>query len=184
MPNWCDTQYTITGEIEKVKKLHELIAKLDKQTIGDLWLGTISNELGGSEDDQARGWIYYTNIEKLSSNEAEFTIECNTAWGEPDNWRRFIERTADVNVTYIAIEPGCEVYLTNNPDYIDSYILDDDIDGLSYPHTEHEVIDMINENYQQQFSTIQDCYDFAEQFNQENRDNGKYLFIHQFEEGE
>lgn len=182
MPNWCDTEYTIIGKKEKVKNLYDLVTKLNNQTTGDLWLGTISNELGGKEEDQARGWISY--VGELSPDEEQFTIGCNTAWGEPDNWRHFIERTADVNVTYIAIEPGCEVYLTNNPDYIDSYILDDDIDGLSYPHTEHEVIDMINENYQQQFSTIQDCYDFAEQFNQENRDNGKYLFIHQFKEGE
>lgn len=179
MPNWCDTTYTVTGEKEKVKQLYDLITKLNKQP-GDLWMGDISYALGGTEDDTARGWVY--GIDELSQDGNQFTFYCNTAWGETSEWRYFVEAHADVSILYTAIEPGCDVYLTNDNEYIGKYIIDDDTDVQEYPYSEQEVIDIVNDRYEQHCETIEDCIKFAKQFS-DNEDD-KFLFINQFMDGE
>lgn len=94
----------------------------------------------------------------------------------------FVGAHADVSILYTAIEPGCDVYLTNDNEYIGKYIIDDDTDGQEYPYSEQEVIDIVNERYEQHCETIEDCIKFAKQFS-DNEDD-KFLFINQFIDGE
>ncbi len=180
MPNWCDTTYTVTGEKEKVKQLYDLITKLNKQP-GDLWMGDISNALGGTEDDTARGWLYEMD-EQLSPDETMFHIAFQTAWGEPSNWREFVQQAADVTIYYMATEPGGGVYLTNDPDIEGKWLVEENDPYFDDPVPEDDVIEYINRQYKQYCKTIQDCIDFAKRFN--NKEAYKFLYINQYTNGE
>lgn len=166
MPNWCNTTYRVVGEKEEVKKFYDLAMKTwngvknDKHPNSDRWLGTFVDLLDGPEDAYARGWI--TCPPELSDDGCECTIYCDTAWSEPHQWREFIQSKLDVFIYYIAIEPGCGIYLSNDDEYIDKYYVDATPEQLDCPYmTEDELCEFLTEHYQAQVTNADECIEFA-----------------------
>jgi hypothetical protein len=167
MPNWCDTTYRVVGEKEKVKKFYDLAMKSwngvknDKHpNAGNGWLGTFVDLLDGPEDAYARGWMRCEP--ELSNDGCECTFYCDTAWSEPYQWREFIQSKLDVSIYYIAIEPGCGIYLSNDDEYIDKYYVDATPEQPDCPYmTEDELCDFLTEHYQAQVTNADECIEFA-----------------------
>jgi len=169
MPNWCDTTYKAVGTKEQVKRFYDLAMsswnKTKDQNQG--WLGHFITELGGEwKDVPCRGWI----LDKPQLDEhndedyAECTIYCQTAWGELTEWRCFVEQHIDgLLIEYLAIEPGCGVYLSNMDEYIDKVYVDSSEHGTEF-YTEEDAIKHLQEWYQKSYETIREWVDFAREY--------------------
>lgn len=183
MPNWCDITYKAVGTKEQVKKFYDLALSSWNKSKDDNsgWLGHFVTELGGDwKNISCRGWM---QIEpELSNNGEECTIICNTAWGEPYEWRRFIEEKIDgIFLYYLAIEPGCGVYCTNNDEYADKYYVDNVEDGSDIL-SEEGTIEYVNNFFGQHFTTIDECINFAGEYGDDNGD--QVLWINAIEYSE
>ena len=152
MPNWASTAYVFKAkDQEQAKDLYDKIDSLSKMTeplvpngFGKLWMGCLVNLLGGDWDKvYCRGEIIDYNL-----NGDLLSITCETAWGEMEEFRHFIEeKYPESKIFYQVEECGCEVYATNdtNGDYFsDRYCLDS-YDGLEYFGTIEEAARYIGE---------------------------------------
>lgn len=182
MPNWCDTTYRAVGTKEQVKKFYDLAMSSWKKSQDDNqgWLGHLVTELGGDwQKVSCRGWMQDEPMLAVSGEEC--TIVANTAWGEPHEWRKFIEeKIYGLTLFYLAIEPGCCLYLSNMDDYVDKYYVDNLNDG-SEILDEDATIDYVNEHFGKKFETIDECIDFAGEYEE---DGDSVLWINQIENGE
>ena len=152
MPNWASTAYVFkaknqeqaTDLYEKIDSLAEMEEPLVPNGFGKLWMGCLVNLLGGDWDKvYCRGEIIDYNL-----NGDLLSITCETAWGEMEEFRHFIEeKYPESKIFYQVEECGCEVYATNdtNGDYFsDRYCLDS-YDGLEYFGTIEEAARYIGE---------------------------------------
>ena len=180
MPNWCDTTYKAVGTKEQVKRFYDLAMSSWNKSKGNNsgWIGHFVTELGGKwEEVSCRGWMQ--DEPELSADGEMCTIVCNTAWGEPYEWRTFIEEHIDgLFLYYVAIEPGCCVYCSNDDDYTGKYYVDNWEDG-SYELTEYETIEYVNKHFDKSFTTIGECIDFADAHT--DKDGDRVLWINAFE---
>lgn len=127
MPNWCYNAITISGTEESLNVLDENFAKArehkgTESCFGEKWLGQMVEYLGyDASKVRCRGYIldYHHTPE-------EICISTETAWGpllEPI--LLMVEKFApDSEITYFCEEPGCDIYLTNDPTLEGKYILD------------------------------------------------------------
>lgn len=140
MPNWCYTSYRIVGKAEEVNELYAKIQQLQNMEkpllengFGNLWLGCLVTILGGDwEKVYCRG-----SIADFSLDDGILSIETETAWGEMDEVRYFIEKVyPSLKIYYYEEEPGCEIYQTNDKHghfFSERYIFDDqDGEGMEY----------------------------------------------------
>lgn len=152
MPNWASTAYVFKAKNqEQAKELYDKIdslAKMDKPLVpngfGKLWMGCLVNLLGGDWDKvYCRGEIIDYNL-----TDDHMSIECETAWGEMEEFRHFIEQQyPDSKIFYQVEESGNCVYATNDADGVyfpDRYCLDF-YDGLEYFETIEEAAKFIGE---------------------------------------
>ena len=94
MPNWCYTDYAITGNYEQVKDLYLKIKSLSDNTesllenvFGKLWIGNLIYLLGGNtENIYCRGEI----IEPINYENESIRFTVMSAWCEFDEVRNFI----------------------------------------------------------------------------------------------
>ena len=130
MPNWCSTNIKFTGEQEKLRVLHDFINDDEaNKKVGiatafrERWLGNYLERAGFSwKDYRCRGTVEY--ISDVRQN--EFTVETETAWAPMlAMWQAIVEKIApELEITYFAQEPGCGVYMTNDPEKADNYWVD------------------------------------------------------------
>lgn len=143
MPHLCTTNIEIICDNQtKLKNLYKLIEKCTesnyrKNGFGKMWLGNIvgNADIGTIDEDKdtdvrCRGWIT-----ELELSEGKIHIATETAW-EPciEMWRFLLEKELpEAELIYIAEEPGCEIWWTNDPVYINQYFIDiwDDVDVLN-----------------------------------------------------
>lgn len=184
MPNWCATRYRLTGEgAVKLNNLIDENRKNEKENWD--WLGHIVRQLGGDEGKlYCRGWI--TDYEL---KDGELTIDCDTAWGELNEWREFVQEKLDTKIFYVAEEPGCDVYLTNEPDFEYWFQVEysDGVEGkVEELKTAKEVLTLVSKicgeevSYEDENQFIKIAETLADKFN-ENAKNDEYIYIHQFE---
>lgn len=186
MPNWCETTYKAVGTKEQVKQFYDLAMsswnKTKEQNQG--WLGHFVTELGGEwEKVPCRGWMQDAPQldERNDEDYAECTIYCETAWGELTEWRHFVEQHIDgLIIGYLAIEPGCGVYLSNMDEYIGKVYVDSSEYETDF-YTEVGAIEHLQEWYQKDYETIEDWVDFAREYSAYS-DN--FLYINFIEEGD
>ena len=139
MPNWCFTDIKMTGEKEKVQFLHDKIEEWTSKDymqngFGNTWLGNIvlgsgiaiEEDIDKHDAPRCRGSIVYTDIDLFDTNNAELTVQTETAWNPMMKMWSMINEQYDLNldIVYSAEEPGCELYLTNDPDIAGTYIID------------------------------------------------------------
>lgn len=139
MPDWCLTTIKFTGNITDITNLHDRIEEYTSKNFiengfGETWLGNIviGFEIGKPEDvdkeiwPRCRGSI--TNIGDVSNIDgddcANFYIDTETAWCPMfAMWVEIIKKyysdekgEPKIAITYIALEPGNELYSTNDFD--------------------------------------------------------------------
>lgn len=129
MPNWCYTQYTISGETEQLDAIDKMIKELeslDKPRVengfGKLWLGCIVDYLGEDwHDIDCRGSV----ISYRYDEGGPIVMDVEIAWAESPSFRHMLEaKFQDISVSHYSEEPGCAGFWTNDPYYPDKYYLD------------------------------------------------------------
>lgn len=113
MANWCITNYVIKGNEEEIAELNSIFTKYSNDESHDQnWLGNIAVEMGLSTNDvYCRGWFWNVKLD----NKKTLRMETETAWNPCFQLFDFIhKRFPSINYFFKAIEPGCEVYLTND----------------------------------------------------------------------
>lgn len=135
MPNWCSTSITINYEDEsKLNDLERIIEdsiskeKNNENGFGPNWLGNVVINLDlGTVDEKletdlrCRGIITY--IDRL---ESQLIIDTETAWiPMMKMWVKFIDKyLPDAELLFNAVEPNMDVYETNDPYYVNKYVID------------------------------------------------------------
>lgn len=196
MPNWCFTNITMAGQREKVQFLYDKIEEWTSKDyaqneFGNSWLGNIALGSGiATEEDidkrdapRCRGAIINLEIELNNIQDAYLTVQTETAWNPMMKMWSMINEQYDLNlnIVYSAEEPGCELYLTNDPDIAGTYIID------AYDMDEIQTEYCIEEKYvvrelQELFSTTEiDIEKLINMFDEseysERMSIGKYSFV-------
>ena len=187
MPNWCDTTYRAVGTKEQVKRFYDLAMSSWNKSKDDNkgWMGHMVTELGGDwQQVHCRGWIRDEPYlrDDFEDDYAECTLYADTALCEPPEWREFIQSKIDgLFIFYVAIEPGCIVYCSNDDEYEGKYYVDAGPEQPDYPFmTEDEVCEFVEKHYQTNVNSIEDCQAFAAGLN-ENGDDDEFLYINAME---
>lgn len=134
MPNWCYTSINIKGkDVEEEKTLYSNLEKWTneeylKSDFGTSWLGNVVERSGiakWSEKEKdfvpsirCRGYVC-----DLDYNSG-ITVTTETAWGPMmEMWNEICKKhlPSGYELYYSANEPGCEVYITNESEYIGKY---------------------------------------------------------------
>ncbi|MCM1139176.1 MAG: hypothetical protein NC453_11460 [Muribaculum sp.] len=125
MANWCETDYTLTGNKHELDAVYDLMHGLEtmanprvEKGFKSAFLGCLVDALGGDwENTLCRGeWG------DLLRHDDRITFNTSTTWTPLNEvWDMLCERYPSVKYYYRAEEPGCEIYETN------------DRDGLYYP---------------------------------------------------
>lgn len=167
MPNWCYTSYRIVGKTEEVNDLYTKIQQLQNMEkplvengFGLLWLGCLVTILGGDWNEiYCRG-----SIADFSLDDGILSIETETAWGEMDEVRYFIEKVYPaLKIYYYEEECGCEIYQTNDKHghfFSERYILDNqDGDGMEYFDKLETLLAFASRTIGKKLETIEDLND-------------------------
>ena len=98
------------------------------------------------------------------------------------NGEELIEsKIEDLHILYVAIEPGCGVYCSNDDEYEGKYYVDAGPQQPDYPFmTEDEVCEFVEKQYQTNVNSIEDCQAFAVGLNK-NGDDDEFLYINEME---
>ena len=147
MPNWCFTQIIFHGNKTEIEDFHKKVTEwtsesLAKSDFGNIWLGNIlvGAGLGDRIDSgptmlRCRGTLSYIDeIEDDGEDNAIFRVDTETAWAPMTlMWKAVIDKLEykTIGFSYMAEEPGCEVYEIYDPygDYDEHYYVDVFIDG-------------------------------------------------------
>lgn len=141
MPNWCWTDITIQdSDEEKIKTLYHLIhdvwtsGSYIQNGFGNNWLGNIvCGSCTGTWDGQnfldekgctvaCRG-----SLDGISLHDNLILLSTSTAWEQMMRmWKLICEKylSQDYQIWYHASEPGCELYDTNDPDFLGRFVID------------------------------------------------------------
>ena len=176
MPNWCMTTIKFTGAFDDVTNLHDRIVKytseeLLKSDFGPMWLGNVvlgfelckPENLDAEDSPRCRGSI--TSITEVyhptEDGESYFYIDTETAWRPMlKMWTSIIDKEYPsenpdikrIQISYIATEPGNELYSTNDfdewGDCLYDYGFEDEKNGIcefDNVGSEKALIDKMNE---------------------------------------
>lgn len=172
MPNWCSTDIYFTGDTESITDLFNKVTEYTskefmKSSFGPMWLGNVvlgfgietAENISNNSCVRCRGSINDISDIEETDNGSEFFIRTETAW-EPMlmMWTEIIEKyysdeegNPKINITYLAYEPGNELYCTNDmerfgADKFEYLIIDEDndIDEGGYASTEKDLLEIIN----------------------------------------
>ena len=171
MPNWCDTQYKIIGKKEEVQDLYSKLQKLqnmeeplEPNSFGIMWLGNLVTILTGNWNEiYCRGHIINFNLE-----DGILSIETETAWGEMEEVRHFIEKVYPaLKIYYYEEECGCEIYQTNDRHgqfFSSRYIFDDqDGEGMEYFDKPETLLAFASKAMRTKFQTIEELEEAVEE---------------------
>lgn len=119
MANWTDTSYHITGKIEDVKNLYELIdsfvngkRKPMEKDADPTWEGNIALALGADiKDKYMRGFIKYVDFD----GEA-LTLDADEAWQVTDFDEILRSHYGGMKILYQSEEWGDNYFVTNDKD--------------------------------------------------------------------
>lgn len=132
MPNWCSSYVRIKAS---GKSLDVLESEIEKATdgrypetdFGNEWLGNLLLHIGMSRDDVIYGDINCRGyIVDWIKNADEITMDIESAWSPHVKCiKEFCDYfVKDADVFYTAFEPGSEIFLSNDPDYIGTVYID------------------------------------------------------------
>lgn len=190
MPNWASTAYVLKAKGQKqAKDLYDKIdslAKMEEPLVengfGKLWMGCLVNLLGGDWNKvYCRGEIIDYNL-----NDDHVNISCETAWGEMEEFRHFIEQQyPDSKIFYQVEESGNCVYATNDTDgvYFPERFCLDSYDGLEYFETIKEAAkyigEIIGKDLKPDFGEIENAID--DYMEEHDNSDESWMSFHKFE---
>ena len=132
MPNWCSTQVTINSSKEEITSIKNVIEKIQelnlvKNSWGGTWLGLFLHHLGEYDEDSqqascsCRGSVYISD-----ADEDTIVLDVESAWSpHVGPIVKLCEKYApNAEIMYMAIEPGCCIYISNDPTVVGQYLLD------------------------------------------------------------
>ena len=170
MANWAYTSYRMVGKKEEVTDLYNKIQQLqnmneplEPNSWGTLWLGCLVTILGGNWNEiYCRGHIIDFSLE-----DGVLSIETETAWGEMDEVRHFIEKVYPaLKIYYYEEECGCEIYQTNDRHghfFPERFILDDfEGDGPEYYNDTDSLLKAASEIFGKKLKTMADLNEIVE----------------------
>ena len=135
MSNYCATYITINGDEKQVRTLYQFMEwayeKASKtkriSEIGDL-LGVVDIRNGSVYKRETDQYISSrSSVEQLNYDGAnELGISVGDAWCPQLGIYKLLQEkfAPDCELIFIAEEPGCDVYVTNDPEYIDKWIVE------------------------------------------------------------
>lgn len=139
MANICETRVVVHGEIDALNRLHQAIK--DEENNGgnllNIW-GRLTHSLDDVETE--RGEVVYFEEPNKEDGTLAFTVE--SAWTQPVEFFREVERYLNVRINYFAFECGCGICQKEDADgdFPFNYYVDDmengpaeeeDMDGLT-----------------------------------------------------
>ena len=187
MANYCDSSYTLVGQEEEIKALHELMTKTSMEKQNGNWVGYLVKALNNEEIPEhlyVRGWW-----DDLNCTGDTITFHQESAW-EPlyETWDFIASKFESVKVYFMGEESGCEVFLKRDNEtgeyYPDNYYLD-----LCGPDGEycHEYFRTLDEafRYVEQLTdtniiTIDDLEGLNSTWQEETDD--AFIYLHEFTE--
>ena len=189
MPNWCYTKIDIISQNKnQLSELHRLLNEWTSKNFmengfGFNWLGNIVGHSGigtvdtGDENElRCRGTLDYNDLEN-----GILHVDTCTAWAPMlKMWQKLVEKyVPDAEIIYAAEEPGCELFETNDPDYIGLYIIDSMREDVcsDYEATEEDVIGVLQQILN---TTENDLDDLLWEFTDSNIDD---IYIHKWQSG-
>lgn len=148
MANICSNDYHfIFSDAEKAKKFLDFVESFDHD--GSVYEMGIKANIEGAENRDVREWVQSAYVVSPTAPN-EIGVMTDSKWTPYPNAWEDIAKTFDENVIvyYEAEEPGCEIYASNDPDYVGHFIIDvcDDSEfpeGVSLgwgPHSRAETI--------------------------------------------
>ena len=137
MPNWCFSSVSITDSKEKLDVIEKemnnaLSANPIGADFGNMWLGNLLLHIGFDKDTvvygniRCRGSVVYLDRTK----DDELIVDTETAWCPHVTCIKMFARhySDTAKITYMAEEPGCELFWTNDPETAKKYVVDECID--------------------------------------------------------
>ena len=188
MPNWCSTTYKCAGEPKDINALYSMLKYIDKRKttvlkngFGKWWLGNLVHLLGFDwEKYYCRGEITDYDIDGNV-----ITIWQETAWGEQEGVREAIETAyPSIKVYYIAEEPGCGVFCTNdsNREYFSERYFLDSYEDTDYFGTIEEVADKVSEIVGYEVKPcLNEAQDALDRYVEEHEDEDLFYSLNEFE---
>ena len=148
MANICSNDYHfIFSDAEKAKKFLDFVESSDHE--GSVYEMGIKANIKDAENRDVREWVQSAYVVSPTATN-EIGVMTDSKWTPYPNAWEDIAKTFDENVIvyYEAEEPGCEIYASNDPDYVGHFIIDvcDDSDfpeGVDLewgPHSRAETI--------------------------------------------
>lgn len=148
MANICSNDYHfIFSDAEKAKKFLDFVESSDHE--GSVYEMGIKANIEDAENRDVREWVQSAYVASPTTPN-KIGVMTDSKWTPYPNAWEDIAKTFDENVIvhYEAEEPGCEIYASNDPDYVGHFIIDvcDDGDfpeGVSLewgPHSRAETI--------------------------------------------
>ena len=131
MPNWCYNYLNFNSMNNEAKKLYDLIITWQKEgtTIENSWnndwLGLIV-EKGLKTDPLSGKYSCRGCIDEIElANDNELMINTHTAWGPMNKmWQDLVDKLGyTMNITCTSEEPNMGVYVTNDPELKDKYVI-------------------------------------------------------------
>lgn len=191
MANICVTDLKIFGPKEELDIIEDLFIKLygEHCDSNDTWVGRIVEDgLKMSADYMCtRGSVVY--FDRIS--DTEFDVSQDDKWNpQLDAYRILIDEKHLNNtyITYVAVEPGCVIYLSNNDDYVGKYLVDIyEPNEVPVPFQRYDY-DFVEPR--DLYQSLLECTDMDEPFSPENfaalmkrfhDEYGDYCSIHEIE---
>lgn len=134
MPNWCNTNIKISGrDADKFERfVQEAAANASVKTdFGNEWLGYLLIHAGLKEDEVTTSREYGNcrgSVFPVGGNGSDgYVYDCDSAWSPcVDVFDTVcLLKGFDVDIDYLAVEPGCGIYYASSYEYAGGeYILD------------------------------------------------------------
>lgn len=148
MANICSNSYRfIFSDGEKAKKFLNFVNTSDQNSVYEMG---IKAGIKNAEGRDVREWVEdaYT---VSPSDPREISVATESKWTPCPNVWEDIAKTFDENVIvyYEAEEPGCEIYASNDPDYVGHFIIDvwddgDLLEGVDLEYGIHSRVETIS----------------------------------------
>lgn len=138
MPNWCFTDIDFKGKAAHVIFLYSKIKEWTEENqtengFGLNWLGNIvigsgiatAETIDDKTTPRCRGAIVYDSLNMID-NVPTLSIQTETAWVPMIRmWQKIIDKyDLGLEIKYVSTEPGCEVFWTNDKEYVGKYVVD------------------------------------------------------------
>ena len=148
MANICSNSYRfVFSDGEKAKKFLNFVNTSDQNSVYEMG---IKAGIKNAEGRDVREWVEDAYVVS-PSDPNEISVATESKWPPCPNAWEAIAKTFDENVIvyFEAEEPGCEIYASNDPDYVGDFIIDvwddgDLLEGVDLEYGIHSRVETIS----------------------------------------